>query len=167
MKKIFLLILLWVLPAYSQEYTENNTSYDINWADVNAKNNDGETALITASKLNDYKTVKRLIDAGADVNAKNNDGETALIAATKIGDDKADDNCDHNYGHYTITCLKVIEIIDVSDIIKALIAAGADVNIKNNDGTTALIEALSTDSLFSEDIAKLLIDAGADVNIKK
>lgn len=54
MKKIFLLILLWVLPAYSQEYTENNTSYDINWADVNAKNNDGETALITASKLNDF-----------------------------------------------------------------------------------------------------------------
>ena len=48
-----------------------------------------------------------------------------------------------------------------------MIAAGADVNAKNNDGTTALIEALSTDSLFSEDIAKLLIDAGADVNIKK
>ena len=48
-----------------------------------------------------------------------------------------------------------------------MIAAGADVNIKNNDGTTALIEALSAGYSCSEDIAKLLVAAGADVNIKK
>lgn len=52
------------------------------------------------------------------------------------------------------------------ELIEALIAAKADVNAKNNDGTTALIEALSAGHSCSEDIAKLLIDAGADVNIK-
>ena len=46
---------------------------------------------------------------------------------------------------------------------RALIDAGADVNIKDKDGSTALMWA--SDNGHTETV-KLLIDAGADVNIK-
>ena len=45
-------------------------------ADVNAKNNDGWTALMKASENGRKEVVEMLINAGADVNAKNNDGKT-------------------------------------------------------------------------------------------
>jgi ankyrin repeat protein len=47
--------------------------------------------------------------------------------------------------------------------VRALIAAGARVNIQNKEGQTALMEAASDDSL---EIARALLLAGADVNLK-
>ena len=47
--------------------------------------------------------------------------------------------------------------------VKLLIKAGADVNAKAKDGSTALIEAGKHASTFC---IKLLIDAGADVNAR-
>jgi len=46
--------------------------------DVNAQDNDGDTALMTASRGGYLDVVQLLIDAGVDVNAKNDSGETAL-----------------------------------------------------------------------------------------
>ena len=45
-------------------------------ADINARDNDGQTALMNA---NDEDCIKVLIEAGADVNAKDNDGWTPLM----------------------------------------------------------------------------------------
>ena len=61
-----------------------------NGADVNAKNNDGNTPLHLASeqKLEAYRQISRaLIAKGADTNAKNNEGQTPddlLSAAIKF-----------------------------------------------------------------------------------
>ena len=52
-------------------------------ADVNATNNDGETALMLASKNSKTHTVKYLLERGADVNAKDNNGRTALSLASR------------------------------------------------------------------------------------
>lgn len=49
------------------------------------------------------------------------------------------------------------------DIAKILIDAGADVNKKNNVGTTPLMEAAITGGT---ECAKLLIDAGADLSLR-
>ena len=48
-------------------------------ADVNAKEEDGWTALMWASRYGRTETVNLLIDAGADINIKNELGWTALM----------------------------------------------------------------------------------------
>jgi ankyrin repeat protein len=47
-------------------------------ADVNARDNYGSTALMTASSNNDLEMVRLLLSEGADVNAENRHGITAL-----------------------------------------------------------------------------------------
>ena len=72
-------------------------------ADLNAKENDGWTALHLAACNGKLDCVKALIEAGADLNAKDNDGWTALHLAARYGK---------------------------LDCVKALIEAGADLNAK-------------------------------------
>jgi len=103
---------------------------------VNAKNNNGDTALMRASADDNFEVVKLLIEKGADVNAKDNDGYTVLMVASS----KAD--------------LAVATL---------LIKKGADVNASNNAAETALMLA-SLNGNF--DMAQLLIEKGADVNAK-
>ena len=54
---------------------------------MNAKSNDGGTALMEASRYGNVEVVRELLAAKADVNAKNNDGRTALMEASKGHDD--------------------------------------------------------------------------------
>ncbi len=53
--------------------------------DVNAKANNGFTALMIASQEGHTEVANMLIEKGADVNAQNNDGYTALMLASKEG----------------------------------------------------------------------------------
>ena len=85
-----------------------------NGAEVNAKDNNGASALILASRNGHRDVVQALLANGAEVNAKDNDGATALILASRNG---------HR------------------DVVQALLANGADVNAKDNNGATALILA--------------------------
>ena len=129
-------------------------------ADVNAKNNDGRTALMLTSNL---EIAKLLIDSGADVNAKNNNGGTALTRAVYW---------------------------DKLEVAKLLIDNGADVNAKDDEfGQTALTQAVNWDrleiakllidngadtknsltyltSVTKWEMVKLLIDNGADINAR-
>jgi Ankyrin repeats (3 copies)/Ankyrin repeat len=108
-------------------------------ADVNAKDNDGETALM---KTPDYSLVIQVLLAkGADINAKKNNGETALIQASAVRRRSK---------------------------VQMLLANGADVNAKDNDGMTALMGALmgAEKGIDCLDVVQTLIANGADVNAK-
>ena len=101
-------------------------------ADVNAKDDDGETLLHVAAWKRASDVAKLLIDRGADVNAKNDYGSTPLFHPA-------------NY--------------DNVDIVKLLIDRGTDVNATDNDGDTPLRLAFVGGAIH---VAKLLIDRGAD-----
>jgi ankyrin repeat protein len=111
-------------------------------ADVNAKDDHGNTVLMAASQA---ETIKLLIEKGADVNAKDEDGVTALMKAcdrrlqtefVKLLIEKgADVNAKCNNG---CTALMFASELGPTDTIKLLIEKGVDVNAKTKDGRTAL-----------------------------
>jgi serine/threonine-protein phosphatase 6 regulatory ankyrin repeat subunit B len=105
-------------------------------ADVNAKNKDGDTALMSASLKGHTEIVKALIEKGADVNAKDKAGWTALMSASF-------------YGYI--------------EIVRALLNKGADVNAKSENGYTALMYASQYGRI---EIVNALLNKGANVNAK-
>jgi len=54
-------------------------------ADINVRNNYGNTALMLSSWYGSIDIVKTLIEAGADINEHDNDGDTALILSSCNG----------------------------------------------------------------------------------
>jgi ankyrin repeat protein len=78
---------------------------------VNAKAEDGETALHEAAANNQGPVVEFLVASRAQVDARDNDGETPLRDAAKAGH---------------------------TAVMQLLIAKGADVNAADNDGDTVL-----------------------------
>jgi len=111
-----------------------NTSLFWAGANVNIKNNKfsgSDTALMLASRYGLKNIIELLLKAGADVNAKNYNGWTALMWASTNGR---------------------------TNVVELLLKAGADVNVKNNDDKTALKLALIRNYI---DIANLLKQYGA------
>ena len=109
-------------------------------ADVNSKDNDGDTPLhwSASSSNKPLDLIKFLIDSGADVNAKDNGGWSPLYYAVRT----------HNIA-----------------IAKLLIEAGADLEAKDNNGNTPIME-LNPELTNAKKILKLLIAHGADVIVK-
>jgi hypothetical protein len=105
-------------------------------ADVNARNKNGRTAMLTIGEDTTAEIVWTLVAAGAKVNRKDDDGNTPLMMAARI---------------------------DNVTVIKALLDAGAKVNAKNKEGRTALMDAAESDY---EESVKVLLRAGADVHRK-
>lgn len=129
-------------------------------ADVNVKNKDGETALMLASQNGHKHAVKQLIKAGADVNAKDNDGFTPLMKASI---EKMIKTGSVLIGNVYESVFRYPSAKDLANIAEQLIKAGADVNTRNDYGTTALMLATINGQT---DTVKKLIKAGADVNAK-
>ncbi len=88
-------------------------------ADVNAREDYGETALMMAATDGCDDNISALLDHGANVNLRNQAGETALIMAAQDGNDAA-----------------VFNLLD----------AGARVNFRTKDGSTALDAAIAGDN---------------------
>lgn len=110
-------------------------------ADSNDIREDSNAVLLHACGLGREKIVKQLLENGADVNYAKADGFTALMAAMTA---KAD--ADQSEAQ--------------TQIIKALLAAGADPNMQTKpEGETALLFATRKGLL---EASALLLDAGAD-----
>lgn len=83
--------------------------------DINATDNDYNSALMQAAEDGNLSAVKALIAAGAEVNMRNEDAESALILAAEEGH---------------------------TDIVMVLIEAGADVGAVDKDGENAYYKAI-------------------------
>ncbi len=117
-------------------------------ANVNAKDQQGETALFDAVRYAHLGTVKLLLDAGADPNIKNllppkepDSGYTPLMYAAKRG-----------------LMLSSPSVQDWLGIAAALLAKGANTDIRSTMGATALAVA---QDYGNQDIAALLRQSGA------
>jgi ankyrin repeat protein len=106
-------------------------------ADVNARQDDGTTALHWAAYHDDLPLLRQLLKAGAKVNVANDYGSTPLAEAAERADPEA---------------------------LRLLLEAGAEVESPNADGQTALMTVARTDIVAA---AKVLVAHGANVNAQE
>ncbi len=148
-------------------------------ADINTKHEDGWTALHWAVGTAQKDLVELLIAKGAEINLRDWKGETPLYWALKRHVDAAEElsrndaeiivkttnvntaprgSARQTMKQYYLTMSKTSK-----DVVKLLIANGADVNAKNKDDDTPLIEAAKG---ADKELLELLVANGADVNAK-
>jgi ankyrin repeat protein len=104
----------------------------VNWRDEN-----GATALHFAAQLRSAKPITFLLDHGADIEAVDKQGFRALHHAAQCAGD------------------------DPTAALKALLSRGAEVDARNNNGTTPLLHAVIRNKPWN---VKELVIAGADEN---
>ena len=107
-----------------------------NGANVDAKTDDGKTALIWAAWNGYSESAEILLRYGADVNARDNQGRTALIWAVWNGHSKA---------------------------AEVLLRYRANINVQDNSGRTALMNATQRGQT---EAVKVLLEYGAYVDAK-
>ncbi|WP_342255471.1 ankyrin repeat domain-containing protein [Spiroplasma endosymbiont of Poecilobothrus nobilitatus] len=170
-------------PLYFAIETENIEIIKLlidNGADVNLRDKNDLTPLHFAIETENIEIIKLLIDNGADPNFLDCNNSFisplhyAIIKNKKemikvLLKSKKIKNNINNKSYLNIGCLHWASLnlknINNLEITKLLIDNGADVNLQDENGTTPIYYAISTDNI---EIVKLLIDNGADVkNINK
>lgn len=138
-------------------------------ANVNARDDKGETPLTLAASGGHTSLAKVLLDKGADVNAQSAAGVTALMHAVF-----------RNYTDLLNLLLQKGATVDLrqpqggtalilaataghTDVIKILLNKGANINAKTITGVTPLMAAVNHGKL---ETAKALLEKGADPNVK-
>ena len=128
----------------------------------------GLTALHLASMKGQEKAVEKLIVSGADVNKVDNSGITPLYLAASHGHDKlvkllivVGASVNKGDTKTNTTPLMVASLKGDIDVVRQLLQAHADVNLKNTSNTDAVGYTLASDSPNKNAILKLLHDAGA------
>jgi len=113
----------------------------------------GATPLHRAMKASDLTVVRLLLDKGANPSAALKDGSTPLMMACGMG------------ARRVVSDEDVIEkagTADPLDAVKMFVQAGADVNVQNDLGNTALHYAAQTGA---NRIVEFLVSKGAQVDI--
>ncbi|MDE2794833.1 MAG: ankyrin repeat domain-containing protein [Gemmatimonadota bacterium] len=108
-------------------------------ADVNALSATGATPLHQAASVEGVETVPMLLAAGSDIHARDSESDTPLLKAA--------------YGGFRNPA-----------VLEPLVAAGADVNDRNQRGATVLEHTLRSPSDRLAEVVRRLLDLGADVN---
>lgn len=139
-------------------------------ADLEARDGEGRTALLLATRANDVEIARLLIDAGADVNAKDGIKDTPYLYAGAEGRDeilkmilasgRANLKDNNRYGG---TALIPAADKGHPSTVRILLEAGVDIDHVNNLGWTALMEAviLGDGGQTYQEIVGILVDAGA------
>jgi len=148
--------------------------------DVNARDDDGYTPLMTACASGATACARALIELGADVNATTTSGASvmhAIVIGATLGGFASDvERCEDALGVVTLeararvasrcanagTPLCVAAMRGSSGMVRALLKLGADVSdVMGGNGVGVVALACASGDVASVEI---LIDAGADVN---
>jgi serine/threonine-protein phosphatase 6 regulatory ankyrin repeat subunit B len=149
----------------------SNGHLDVVKALLAAKADVNGGALEAASANGHLDVVETLLAAGADINAKSGDGFTALMVAARNDHPeivrallavKADVDATRDFRHRTALMEAMQYPGHDLEMVKMLVAAGADLNVIDATGSTALMEAASKGRLA---IVQVLLAANANVNI--
>lgn len=144
-------------------------------ADINAKDQDGWTALHYAVLYENINNVKLLIQKGAEVNVATSDGEYPLHIvtrnATRESYDIANLLMEYNAERAGInkrdkkgnTPLMLAIRNEDRPLVKSLLDNGADTEIPNAERETPLMVAVN---IGNKDIISYLLDARADINAR-
>ena len=152
-------------------------------ADVNAKNNGGQTPLHRAAAMGRLSVVEPLLKSGADVNVKDDRGKTPLELAEQFGQteiveiltkaaqeqtsaEKKPSDDEPPAESKELKPARILhEAAAAGDIerVKSLIADGAEISAKDEEGKTPLHYAAKR---RNTEVTRLLIKANADLNCK-
>jgi ankyrin repeat protein len=164
-----------LLTAASRDNAAGVKAALVAGADVNARDNHGQTALLFAVQHNDLALALELIQNGADINAQALNQDTPWLLAGALGrtemlvamleTGKVDYAIRNRYGGNAL--IPACERGHVDTVRLLLERSKIDVNHINNLGWTGLLEAviLSDGGPRHVEIVRLLLAAGADPNI--
>ena len=138
-------------------------------ANVNVKNNNGDTPFMAAARNGDIETIKLLMSKGVNVNSKDGKGNTILIEAINRNNDEmvkfllengANVNVRDKWMNKEKTALMlVIENYMPVEIMEIMVAKGVELDVKDEDGNTALITAVQRNNIAA---VKMLTAKGAE-----
>ena len=140
-------------------------------ASVNVFAKNGETPLLISIKKGDTNIIRLLVEKGADINVYDSSGRTPLIAAVEAGSETdavflLSNGADVNRKSSRGTAPLFSALTDSPKhlkLISLLSAKGANLNIRDNSGRTALMIACEQGYRRT---AEILIKNGADSKIK-
>ena len=143
-------------------------------ANIDATDNQGNTAVMAATQKNNVNMVKTLIEHGTDINIRNHNLDNVLLYAGAAGyleivqlavQAGADTTLTNRYGGIAI--IPASERGHVEVVEELVTNSDTNVNHINNLHWTALLEAviLGDGGERHQKIVQLLVDHGADVNI--
>ena len=134
-------------------------------ADPNLQDMRGKSALHWAAEFGHADVIELLLAAGADVNLRNNVGKTAAQVARDHGYQDIAQRIEQVTQPISTGNVGLIPAVRDSDLaeIERLLAAGADINLQDEDGWTALHWAAL--NRYSNIVTHLLA-AGADTDLR-
>lgn len=173
MKNLFFtLIFLMMTTAYAADLAAFEPGFDAaragdlkelkGWSQkkefLNLQTNEGYTPLILAAYHGHVEAVKLLLNAKADACISDQKGNTALMGTIYKGEPEVFEvlvtKCDVNHRNYAgQTALMYASLFGREAMAKALIRKGADANLKDQDGKTAMNLA---ESQWNQSMIKLL-----------
>jgi ankyrin repeat protein len=152
-----------LMVAYEMnDFTSLNKMIHSNKAEINAMDINQNTLMLQSLKDDNFELFSLLLSHGADLNLQYQDGMTLLMIALNLAKKRfiakifeyPDFNVDIQDNNGLTALMHAINNNDIK-VVAALIKCGADVNIEDNKGDSAIFYALEIENF---EIAKLIRD---------